>query len=92
MNPEQLNRLLEALPFKDAAFTVQRGQDTMKLVVPRDEVMRLRGEPIKEADKKSEKPSLLNALEINEQKSKQQFGQRPEPGRSLENKNKREEI
>jgi hypothetical protein len=47
-------------------------------------------------DKVREKPSLLATLEANEQKSKQQFSQKPEPGRetpdkTIKNKNETED-
>lgn len=101
LNPEQLGRLLETLPYKNAVFTVERRALDMKLVVPKDEVLQARGERLKDklTDKspvkadKSEKPSLLATLEANEQKSKQQFGgQRAEPGKDLSKKNRGEEL
>ena len=73
-NPDQLGRLLKALPFDNAVFTVQKGKFDMNLIVPRDEVLELRRDPAEKSEKigkpdKPEKPSLLAALEENEQRS-----------------------
>jgi hypothetical protein len=75
---EQLSSLLDKLPYKNAAFVVQKGQRwDMKLVVPKNEVLQLRQEQSKteKTDKVNRpvKPSVLAALEANEQKVKQQF-------------------
>ena len=92
--PEQLGRLLEALPYKNAVFTVERGKMNMNLVVPRDEVLQARGDKSVTTEKaeKSEKPSLLATLEANEQKSREQFGQKSESGKDLIKKDKGEEL
>jgi len=99
-DPELLRRLLEALPFDNAVFTVNKNQPNMNLVVPRDEVLELRrglaekseemGNP--EKPEKAEKPSLLATLEVNEKKSKEQFGQKSEPGKDAPKKTKEEET
>ena len=77
-NPDQLGRLLEKLPYKNAAFTVQRGQSFMKLIVPRDEILQLRSNQAE----KSEKPSILEALKQGAEKSRQQSEHKLEPKKS----------
>lgn len=55
--PEQLGKLLDALPYKNAAFTIQKGQrGNMMVVVPRDEVLQ-------ERRGRQEKPSVLAVLQ-----------------------------
>lgn len=56
--PEELSRLLDALPYKNAAFTIQKGQRDMHVIVPRDEVMKER-----QAGSAHEKPSILGQLQ-----------------------------
>jgi hypothetical protein len=108
--PEQLSRILDALPYKNAEFSIKKGQRYMQVVVPRDEIIQERrqkqGKLLIEKDGKTipvtvppnekreavEKSSLLASLEVNEQKSKEQFGQKVEPGKEKVKKSKREEI
>jgi len=83
-DPEQLSRLLDKLPYKDAAFTVYKGQSYMRLVVPRDEVhldrWKQQGKPtiIKNGKEipvtvpPNEKPSILQALKDGAERSRQQ--------------------
>lgn len=86
-NPEQLGRLLEKLPYKDAAFTVRKGQSFMELAVPREEIQverwKQQGKPTVVKDGKEipvsvpsndnrEKPSILDALKQGAEKSRQQ--------------------
>ena len=56
--PEELGKLLDALPYKDAAFTIQKGQRDMRVVVPRDEVLKER-----KAQAAHEKPSIIGQLQ-----------------------------
>jgi len=67
-NPDQFGKLLEALPYKNPEFSIKKGQRDMNVIVPRDEVLQLRKEP----EKKSEKPSILDALKQGAEKSRQQ--------------------
>ena len=53
--PEQFSQLMELMPYKTVTFTIQKGQNRMCVVVPRDEVLLLRLE--------QEQNSLLARLE-----------------------------
>jgi len=68
---EELSKLLDALPYENAAFTIQKGQQDMHCVVPRDEVLKERKVHVIH-----EKPSVLNQLKeakkTSVQKEKQQ--------------------
>jgi len=100
-NPVQLSRLLDKLPYENTTFAIHKGQDSMKIVVPKNEVLKIRKEQEqeKEQDKqkpqsrtiakpdekaerneKSEKPSLMAALDKGEKKSKAEFGGKANPG------------
>jgi hypothetical protein len=105
-NPEQLSRLLDAIPYKNAEFSIKKGQSGMNVLVPRDEILterwkekggltiNLNGKeiPVSSPAKEIEKPSLLATLEASEQKSKQQFGQKSEQDKETPKKSKREEL
>jgi len=67
-NPDQFGKLLDALPYKNAEFSIKKGQHHMKVIIPRDEILQLRKEP--------EKPSILNALKQGAEKSRQQDNQK----------------
>jgi hypothetical protein len=87
-NSEQLALLLDSLPYKGAEFSIKKGQTGMGVFVPRDEVLQLRREQAEKADK----PSVLDALEKNEQKSRQQFGQKAAHDKDVAKKPRGEEI
>lgn len=55
--PEELAKLLDAMPYKNAAFTMQKGWRDMRVVVPRDEVLKER-----QAQAAHEKPSIMGQL------------------------------
>ena len=97
-NPVQLSRLLDKLPYENTAFAIHKGSDSMKIVVPKEEVLQLRQERMEEknqqyrqlhkkpvsdiadkAESKSEKPSLMAALDKGEKKSKAEFGGKAQP-------------
>ena len=104
--PDQFSRLLDALPYKNAEFSIKKGQGHIQVVIPRDEILlerwKQQGGLTESRDGKeipvtvpatgrreaSEKPSLLEALEAGEQKSKQQFARGAESGRDAPKKNK----
>jgi len=87
--PEQLSRLLDKIPYKNAAFAVQKGQSSMKLVVPKNEVLQLRQQR-DDKSKKSEKPSVLATLDANEKKSNSQFSTgKDSPNKDVLTKNKK---
>ncbi len=55
---EELGKLLDALPYSSAALIVRKGQPDMRLVVPRDEVLRQRQQATSR-----QKPSILASLQ-----------------------------
>ena len=82
---EQLSNLLDKLPYENSAFTVQKGNRwNMNLVVPKNDVLALR----QNRGDKSQKPSILGTLEANEQKVKEQFGDKSIPGKDTHKKDK----
>jgi len=82
---EQLSKLLDKLPYENAAFAVQKGNRwNMNLVIPKNEVLALR----QDRSDKPQKPSIIGTLEANEQKVKQQFGNKSTPGKDSEKNNK----
>ncbi len=97
-DPERLTRLLDKLPYDNAAFTIQKGQHGVNLTVPRDEVMLNRAEKAGKSAvipegkaKTAEKPSVLAALEANSQRCNSQFGGVTGPGKDTIKKNFGEE-
>jgi hypothetical protein len=66
--PEQLSRILDKLPYKNAALTVRKGQHSMILIVPKSEVLSLRRE---QGDKPKEPPDILEQLETYKREIKQ---------------------
>lgn len=57
----ELGKLLDALPYKTAAITVQKGQPDMRVVIPRDEVLQhRRGQ--EQQDAQPRKHSILGQL------------------------------
>lgn len=57
----ELGKLLDALPYKTAAITVQKGQPDMRVIIPRDEVLQhRRGQ--EQQDAQPQKTSILGQL------------------------------
>ncbi len=68
----ELGKLLDALPYKTAALTVQKGQPDMRVIVPRDEVLHQRGQT-----ERAEKPSLGEKLRAGKEKADASRAQHP---------------
>lgn len=87
--PQELATVLNALPYKNAEFSIKKGDNQMKIIVPRDDVLQLRGEP----EEKTKKPSLLDMLDKTDKAIKQQ-GKTPAAvdGREKPKKTNREDI
>jgi hypothetical protein len=79
-NPEQLSRLLDKLPYENAALSVQKGQRDMKLIVPKNEMLDLRRGHEDKSKDKSEKPSLMAAIDAGAKRSKSEFSGKAQPG------------
>lgn len=78
-DPEQLSQLLDALPYKNAEFSIKKGQRNMRVIIPRDEILQLRRNP---AEKSAEKPSILEAIKLGAEKSHRQSEHKTEPKKS----------
>ena len=83
--PDQLGCLLDRLPYKNAEFSIKKGQIDMQAIVPREEIQLERGmqqgKPAVAHDRKAaamaaapstEKPSIMEALKAGDDKSKRQ--------------------
>jgi len=68
LEPHQLSKILDALPYDRAEFSLKKGELDMKVIVPRDDVLQLRGEP----EDRPKKPSLLDMLDKTDKAIKQQ--------------------
>ena len=82
----ELGKLLDALPYKSAAFTIQKGQNDMRVVIPRDEVLQHR----REQAAPPRKPSLIGRLaEATKEAAAQQVAQ---PQQAAQNKRAHMEV
>jgi len=102
--PPQLRSILDKLPYENSVLAVHKGQDSMKIVVPKNEVLKLRNEQEQEREynkqkpqsrtntklnEKSEKPSLLAAIDAGEKRSKSEFGSKAQPPKDIPDKSTR---